>query len=201
MIHNTAQNVKYFPEFVELDLNQTNLNTLEDKQSLNSFILDQVQGKFVLIPSIKDIPTILYLYEILKENVRALAVKHGEKNIEIFNNELEEIIIPENHNLGLINFYDDLITTSINLDLSEKIETLSLDLTEIWKDRNQYDDIVNSTKNVIKEISPKLKKIQVLNLSGEAPIVFVLFLMRIISYQVSEIYYKLDNSKERLKIK
>jgi len=201
MIHNTAQNVKYFPEFVELDLNQTNLNTLEDKQSLNSFILDQVQGKFVLIPSIKDIPTILYLYEILKENVRALAVKHGEKNIEIFNNELEEIIIPENHNLGLINFYDDLITTSINLDLSEKIETLSLDLTEIWKDRNQYDDIVNSTKNVIKEISPKLKKTQVLNLSGEAPIVFVLFLMRIISYQVSEIYYKLDNSKERLKIK
>lgn len=200
MILNTAQTIKYFPEFIELNLDQSQLDQFENKKSLNSYVLNQVQGRFALIPNIKDIPTLLYIYEILKENVRGIAVK-DIKNIEIFNNDLEDIIIPENHNLDLIDFYDQLVSTSINFESSELVDTLNLNLSEIWGNQNQDEDIIQSIKKIISENSHMLKKAKVLNLTGEAPAVFVFFLMRIISYQVSEIFYQLDNSKERLKIK
>lgn len=200
MILNTAQTIKYFPEFIELNLDQSQLDQFENKKSLNSYVLNQVQGRFALIPNIKDIPTLLYIYEILKENVRGIAVK-DIKNIEIFNNDLEDIIIPENHNLDLIDFYDQLVSTSINFESSELVDTLNLNLSEIWGNQNQDEDIILSIKKIISENSHMLKKAKVLNLTGEAPAVFVFFLMRIISYQVSEIFYQLDNSKERLKIK
>jgi len=200
MILNTAQTIKYFPEFIELNLEQSQLDQFENKNSLNSYVLNQVQGRFALIPNIKDIPTLLYLYEILKENVRGIAVK-DIKNIEIFNNDLEDIIIPENHNLDLIDFYDQLVSTSINFESSEPVDTLNLNLSEVWGNQNQNEDIILYIKKIISENTHMLKKAKVLNITGEAPAVFVFFLMRIISYQVSEIFYQLDRSKERLKIK
>lgn len=200
MIHDTAQNIKYIPDYIELNLSQDNLNQTHDKETLNSFLLNQVQGRFALVPDVKDIPTLLYVYEVLKENIRGLAVKHIQ-NIEIFNNEMEDILLPENHNTKLIEFYDQLITTSLNLDSFEKIEELNLNLSEIWSFKDSNENILNSVMQSFNEISPKLRKAKTLNITGEAPAVFVLFLMKIISYQVSEIYYQLNNSSERIKIR
>jgi hypothetical protein len=179
--------------YITINLDLDFLKNAKSQSDLDNYILLQTQGQAVMLTEIYDLPSLMYITNLIHNSSSELVfiTKDGLK-IQIFDFSTNPMIRPSE----IITSFSSLVYDTYKKDLRDDIK---INIEEVWS-KEPISDVTKKLENCLNLISKMVFKANKVTLIGREPSVLFLLTQIMLYPRIRELWYQQDFKSSPIRI-